>query len=80
MLYLKLLETFILRVLFTKDEYNFKSKNFSPLKVTMIAFLLFCTSGFFVMIHQTSHAYSVIESTCPGTIEKLTKKKHEPVK
>lgn len=68
MFYLKVFLNFILIILFHKDEYNFKSKNFNPIRVLFIMFLVICTGGFFYLIVKMVHIYQVISTACPEAL------------
>jgi hypothetical protein len=70
--FLKLTSTFILRVLFNKDEYNFNSNKFNPLKILVVIMLITfpISTVFFYM--KLSQAYVVIEKFCPRLAEEIT--------
>lgn len=72
MLYIKLLEGFILRSLFSKDEYNFKSKTFNPIKVFTILLLVLNLIFTVIIINKTSKVYTIIEQKCPVVFEELS--------
>ena len=75
--YIKILEVFLLKTLFSKSEYDIRSKHFSPLKLVVVGFLIVCTIGFFVLFHQVSKAYHVIETQCPGIVDIIQKSKQK---
>ncbi len=68
MIYFKILEQFLLKILFTKDEYNISSKNFNPIRFFTI--LLLVSNVFFTvyLLSKISNIYSVVEAKCPGVL------------
>lgn len=68
--FLTLLEIFILKLLFNKDEYNIKSKHFNPLKIVIIFILVsFSTFGVYLTYKFIKMA-DQIEKKCPALYEK----------
>lgn len=65
LIYFKLLETFVLRVLFGKDEYNLRSKNFNPVKVLIISLLLLNVPFTGYLYAKLSDSYELIHRFCP---------------
>lgn len=66
--YFKILESFLLATLFSKNEYNANSKEFKPLKilVTIILVLnLFLTVYMFIHL---SEVYVKVAKTCPAVL------------
>ena len=69
--YFILLETFVLSVLFEKDEYNFKNKTFKPMKV-LVVFLLLVNIWFtFFLLASIHRIQQRVEQTCPQVFEVL---------
>ena len=66
LIYFKLLELFILRTLFNKDEYNFKSKFFNPIKLFSVGLLFIGFLFSFFLLNKLSDAYLVIKLHCPN--------------
>lgn len=65
MFYFKILESFLLRTLFSQGEYNITSKNFNPLKLVLI-FILLANVGFTVyLMNRMAHIYELIKHSCP---------------
>lgn len=68
-MYFKLLEMFILRTIFNKDEYIFTSKNFNPIKF-FIVLILFSNIFFTIyLLNQLHELYNIIQKTCPQILE-----------
>lgn len=72
-MYFKLLETFVLHVLFSRDEYNVRSKNFNPVKVVIM--LLLVGNVFFsaYLYGKLAESYTVIETFCPILAREIDK-------
>lgn len=78
MVYLKLLETFLLRTIFNDGEYKITSKKFNPLKVIVVTIL---TSGFVLsifLLYKINTIYDNVNRHCPTYFierqkEKVTK-------
>ena len=69
MTYLKILETFVLSVLMDKNEYNFFHKNFRPVKLLVILFLV-SNLGFTVyLLTKLNRVYVVVAEYCPYVFE-----------
>lgn len=64
-MYLRILELFILRTLFNKNEYNFKSKEFNSFKFIIIVILIGNFIFTIYLISSLIRIYHVIEQTCP---------------
>ena len=68
MFYFKILEAFLLRTLFSQGEYNVESKNFNPLKVVVVFFLL-TNVGFTVyLLNRVGHIYELVKTSCPAIL------------
>lgn len=74
-MYFKLLETFVLKILFSKDEYNITSKNFNPVRFFAITVLVLNVFFTFYLLSRLNHVYVTLETTCPNAIEEIVKKK-----
>jgi len=71
--YFKLVELFILRTLFNKDEYNYNSKYFNPFKI-LIIFILLISPIFSIYIYiKLSDVYVIIENYCPNLAKDISK-------
>lgn len=71
-MYFRILELFLLRTFFNKDEYNFNSKFFNPLK---IVFVIIMVTGFASSIYlytKLSKVYTVIEIYCPELARRIS--------
>lgn len=69
-MYFKLLELLILKVMFNKDEYNFKSKSFNPIKV-VTTLILIANLGFTIyLFNKLFTIYIIMEKQCPGAFIK----------
>lgn len=65
-IFFKFLELFILKILFTKDEYNINSKNFNPLRFfTIIILCIICIFNFYLII-KVSNFYEKVYEQCPN--------------
>lgn len=66
--YITALQMFIVSVLFDKNDYNFKHKNFKPLKV-LVVFALLGNLWFTVYLLNTIHRIQQrVEKECPGLL------------
>lgn len=74
-MYFKLLETFVLKVLFSKDEYNITSKNFNPIRFFVITILVLNVFFTMYLLSRLNHVYVKVEAMCPAAIEELITKK-----
>jgi len=72
--YFKLLEIFLLKLLFKKDEYKINNKNFNPIKVIIITILLLISLIGIKSLVNLNKLYKLVEKECPKIIEKITKK------
>ncbi|EKD89665.1 MAG: hypothetical protein ACD_33C00014G0007 [uncultured bacterium] len=73
-MFFKFLELFILKNIFSKDEYNFNSKNFKPLKLFTIIFLVLNLFFTIFLLNKFIHIYKVVKTECPRVLEKEEKK------
>lgn len=64
-MFFKLLEVFILRILFNKNEYNIKSKEFNPIKLFIILILLFNAIFSIYLIIKVNDFYMESIEVCP---------------
>lgn len=73
-MYFKLLELFILRTLFNKDEYKITSKNFNPFRFLIIMILV--GNFFFTMflLYKVSVFYDKVNKECPSVFAQAKKK------
>lgn len=77
--YLKILETFVLSVLMDKTEYNFFHKNFRPVKLLVILFLV-SNLGFTVyLLTKLNRVYVVVAEHCPTVFESKTRSAVSPI-
>ena len=74
-MYFRLLETFVLKILFSKDEYNITSKNFNPIRFFVISVLVLNLIFTIYLLTRLNHVYVKIETFCPAAIEEIVKKK-----
>lgn len=79
-MYFKLLELFVLKVLFNKDEYKPTSKNFNPLRFVMITLLLANVPFTIYILTKLNRIYVQIETVCPLAIENAIDKKKQDKK
>jgi hypothetical protein len=63
------LENFILKLFFHKDEYDIKNKNFNPVKAVVMAILITNNILGVYFFTKTLKLYNLIEKECPGAIE-----------
>jgi hypothetical protein len=73
--YFKLLETFVLKILFSKDEYNITSKNFNPIRFFVISVLVLNVFFTVYLLTRLNHVYVKVQTFCPAAIEEIIKKK-----
>ena len=64
--YFKLLEIFVLKVLFGKDEYNITSKHFNPLRLTVISILVLNLFFTVYLLSKLNNVYHQVEALCPA--------------
>lgn len=78
--YFKILEVFVLSVLFQKDELNFRHKNFKPLRVLflMVVALNFVFTGFLIKKLYTAH--EAIRDSCPYLYGEVAKSQKQEEK
>ena len=64
-MYFKILEAFLLKTLFSRNEYNITSKDFNPLKIVIVCVLL--ANVFFsgYLLIKIVRIYKVIQTSCP---------------
>lgn len=74
-MYFKLLETFVLKILFSKDEYKISSKHFNPIRFFVIMMLVLNVPFTIYLLSRLNHVYVTVEATCPLVIEKIIAKK-----
>jgi len=64
MFVLKLFEIFLLQTLFGKEEYRVTSKNFNPLKILIIFFLLLNNILLLIFSIKAYNYINYLESNC----------------
>ena len=69
-LFFSILEAFVLKTIFNKDEYNFSSKNFNPVKLVVMAVLILNTIILIFFFYKMSNMYTIIEKECPAVLKK----------
>lgn len=77
--YLRILEVFVLSVLFQKDELNFRHKNFKPMRVL---FLMVITANFMFtgyLVVKMYRVHKVITATCPHIYSNAAVEKKKPI-
>lgn len=67
--FFKLLEKFILPLLFHKDEYNIKSSKFNPLRLIVVIFLVANLFFTFYLLKKITHIHDLIKKECPAFIK-----------
>lgn len=75
MVYLKLLETFLLRTIFSDGEYKINNKKFNPLKIIIVTIL---TSGFILsifLLYKINTIYDNVNRHCPQYFTEREKEK-----
>lgn len=75
MLYLRVLERFLTSVLLSKDEYNISSKHFNPLRLLVTTFLVMNVGLTIFLMSNMVTVYDVLDTTCPGVIDKIKNEK-----
>lgn len=68
LLYLKLLEAFLLNSLMKREEYTINHKNFNPLKILLVFTLIINLAFTFHLYVKLSNSYNVIHMVCPNLI------------
>ena len=74
-MYFKLLETFVLKILFARDEYNISSKNFNPVRLVLISLLVLNVPFSVYLLNKIEVLYTAIEKEYPGAIKDLHEKR-----
>lgn len=64
-MYLKILEGFLLRILFNRGEYNIASKHFNPVKFTAIMLLVLNVPLTIFLMVKFNKFYLMVEQMCP---------------
>lgn len=67
-MYFKLLEIFILRTIFSNEEYNITSKNFNPIKFFTILLLIGNVFFTIFLLNQVSKLYDKVNKECPSVL------------
>ena len=67
-MYFKILEVFVLKILFSKDEYNVTSKNFNPIRFFVISVLVLNVFFTVYLLTRINHVYQKVEMFCPAGI------------
>lgn len=70
--YVKILEVFLLQILFNKDEYNFNSHKFNPLKILVVIALGTFPITTLYLYSKLSDAYVIIEYYCPNLAKDIS--------
>lgn len=73
--FFKVLEIFVLRVLFSKEEYDINSKKFNPLKIISIIVLTLFPIITIYLHSKLSNAYVLITAVCPDITKDINKGK-----
>ena len=71
---------FIKSTFFREDDFNFKSKNFNPIRTILIILL---TINFFFtlfLFSKINKLMLLIEKDCPALYEKIIKESHKSIK
>lgn len=63
--YLKILQVFVLSILFQKDELNFKSKSFKPVKILLVMLAAANVSLSVYLVKTLYRVHNVIVAECP---------------
>jgi uncharacterized protein YacL len=63
--YFTALQIFITSILFNKSEFNFKSKNFNPVKIVIIIALLINLWFTLYLLNTLNRVHNKIEQVCP---------------
>lgn len=77
LLYLKLLEAFLLNSLMKREEYTINHKNFNPLKILLVFTLIINLAFTFHLYVQLSNSYNVIRMVCPNLIVLIDQRKNK---
>lgn len=64
-MYLKILEGFLLKILFNRDEYNITSKHFNPVKFIAIMLLVLNVPLTIFLVVKFNKFYLMVEQMCP---------------
>lgn len=67
--YIKILEVFVLNILFSKNEYNVFHKNFKPVKVLVILFLVGNLFFSIYLINVIMKINSNVHEICPDVFK-----------
>lgn len=76
MFYFKLLEQFLIRIMFSKDEYNIKSKHFNPIRVITVTLLIINLAFTVFLIYKSNHMYEYVLKVCPDAFSEYNQKNH----
>lgn len=67
-----LIETFLLRVFFKKEEYDIKSKEFNVFKILLFTVMVTLSSASIYFIYKLIHLYNYINTNCKSCLEKVS--------
>lgn len=64
-MYFRLLETFLLKIIFSKDEYNIASKSFNPVKFVVIMLLVLNVPFTIFLVMKFHKFFLMVQKMCP---------------
>lgn len=74
MAYFKLLETFVLSVLFDKSDYNFRDKRFKPLKILVVIMLTSNVIFTVYLLQVLTDMHDKVALSCPAVLTEAERK------
>lgn len=72
-MYFKLLEIFILKILFSKNEYDITSKKFNSIKVFTVIVIVSNLTFTVYLLDKINSIYIKIKTECPSMLVKNKK-------
>lgn len=67
-MYFRILETFLLKIIFSKDEYNIASKSFNPVKFTVILLLVANVPFTIFLVMKFHKFFLMVQKMCPAVL------------
>ena len=74
MSYFKLLEIFVLSVLFDKSDYNFRDKRFKPMKILVVGILTGNVAFTVYLLQVLTDMHDKVALSCPDVLTEAERK------
>lgn len=80
MFYFKLLQTFLFSILLNKNDYDFNSSKFNPIRVATILIIVIYIGLTLMIFKKSNDSYVKSKLLCPEMYEEVKKEVKEEVK